>query len=159
MPAKKAPSAKLTPNNRAAPRATPRAMASTASRNSSREPVWATAWSSHGIALRPIINMAATNAPTFARVMPISMTSSAGEALAAMTGRSTSAKTMITSSTINHPIAILPRSVSSNRHSCMARNRTTVEATDRARPKVRPAPMLHPMATAKSHPRPIATAI
>ncbi len=42
MPAKKAPSASDTPNSLAAPKATPSAMASTASRNSSREPVWAT---------------------------------------------------------------------------------------------------------------------
>ena len=42
MPAKKAPSASDTPNSLAAPKATPSAMASTARRNSSREPVWAT---------------------------------------------------------------------------------------------------------------------
>ena len=42
MPAKKAPSAKETPNSIAAPNATPRATASTAKRNSSLDPVWAT---------------------------------------------------------------------------------------------------------------------
>ena len=42
MPAKKAPSANDTSNSSAAPKATPSAMASTASRNSSREPVCAT---------------------------------------------------------------------------------------------------------------------
>jgi hypothetical protein len=42
MPAKKAPSAKDTPNSSAAPKAAPRAMARTARRNSSRDPVWAT---------------------------------------------------------------------------------------------------------------------
>ena len=42
MPAKKAPSANETSNSSAAPKAQPSAIASTASRNSSREPVWAT---------------------------------------------------------------------------------------------------------------------
>ena len=42
MPAKKAPSANDTPNSFAAPKATPSAIASTARRNSSREPVCAT---------------------------------------------------------------------------------------------------------------------
>ena len=42
MPAKKAPSASDTPNSFAAPKATPSAIASTASRNNSRDPVWAT---------------------------------------------------------------------------------------------------------------------
>ena len=42
MPAKKAPSANETPNSVAAPKATPSAIASTARRNSSREPVCAT---------------------------------------------------------------------------------------------------------------------
>ena len=42
MPAKKVPSAKETPNSIAAPNATPSATASTANRNNSREPVWAT---------------------------------------------------------------------------------------------------------------------
>ena len=41
MPAKKAPSASDTPNSLVEPKATPSAIASTASRNSSREPVWA----------------------------------------------------------------------------------------------------------------------
>ena len=42
MPAKKAPSANETPNSVAAPKATPSAIASTARRNNSREPVCAT---------------------------------------------------------------------------------------------------------------------
>ena len=41
MPAKKAPSAKDTPNSLAAPKAKPSAIASTPSRNSSRDPVCA----------------------------------------------------------------------------------------------------------------------
>ena len=41
MPAKKAPSANEMPNSSDAPNATPSAIASTASRNSSRDPVWA----------------------------------------------------------------------------------------------------------------------
>jgi hypothetical protein len=41
MPAKNAPRAKDTPNRADAPKAMPSAIDSTASRNSSREPVWA----------------------------------------------------------------------------------------------------------------------
>ena len=41
IPAKKAPSANDTPNSCEATKATPSATESTASRNSSREPVWA----------------------------------------------------------------------------------------------------------------------
>ncbi len=49
MPAKKAPSAKETPNRVAAAKATPSAIASTARRNSSRDPVCATVCRIHGI--------------------------------------------------------------------------------------------------------------
>jgi hypothetical protein len=69
MPAKKAPSANDTPNSAAAPKATPSAMASTARRNSSREPVWATRCRIHGITRRPTISMTATKAMTLPSVM------------------------------------------------------------------------------------------
>ena len=70
MPAKKAPSAKETPNRLAARKATPSATASTASRNSSREPVWATQCSTQGMTRRPTMSMKAMKARTLARVRP-----------------------------------------------------------------------------------------
>ena len=57
MPAKNAPSANDTPNSSADPNATPIAIASTASVNSSREPVPAMRSSIHGMALRPTTSM------------------------------------------------------------------------------------------------------
>ncbi len=71
IPAKKAPSAKDTPNSAAAPKATPSAMASTDSVNSSREPVPAMRSRIHGITRRPTISISATNAPSLRKVMPM----------------------------------------------------------------------------------------
>ncbi len=70
MPAKKAPSAKETPNRLAAMKATPSATASTARRNSSREPVWATQCRIQGMTRRPTTSMKAMKATTFIRVKP-----------------------------------------------------------------------------------------
>jgi hypothetical protein len=63
---------------------------------------------------------------------------------------------MARSSTISQPTAILPRPVSTSRRSCRARSSTTVEATDRARPKTIPAPTLQP--SSRARPRPITVA-
>ena len=58
---------------------------------------------------------------------------------------------MTRSSTISQPTAIRPRSVSRMRLSCKARIRTTVLATDSARPKISPAPMVQPRLQRQRH--------
>ncbi len=145
MPAKKAPSAKETPNRLAAPKATPRATTSTARRNSSREPVCAVQCSSQGIIRRPITSIRATKAVTFRIVIPTGRSQAARGGLSAAwprpparAGSRTSARTMARSSTINQPTAMRPRSVWTMRRSCRARSSTTVLATESARPNTRP---------------------
>ena len=126
-------------------------MASTASRNSSREPVWATACRTHGITRRPTTSMIATNSATLASVSAntpprpspiLAARPSAGGAvpliMLASAGSSTSVSTMARSSTISQPTAMRPRSVSTNRRSLSARSNTTVLATDSARPNTMP---------------------
>ena len=69
-PAKKAPSAKETPNSAAAPTAMPSATASTERVNSSREPVRATRARSHGTARVPTNSISAMNSATLSSVIP-----------------------------------------------------------------------------------------
>ena len=164
MPAKKAPSANETPNSSAAPNATPSAITSTDSRNSSRLPVCAMACRIHGITRLPTISMTATKAATLAAVIPsasaISLTLAPSPCSnPATTGSRTSASTMATSSTISQPTAIRPRSVSTRRRSCRARSRTTVLATDSARPNTSPAPISQPSHAASPMPSRVAQAI
>ena len=74
MPAKKAPSANDTSNSTLAPKATPSAIASTHKRNSSREPVCATACRTQGITRLPITSITATKAATLPRVIRMGRT-------------------------------------------------------------------------------------
>jgi hypothetical protein len=68
MPAKKAPSAKETPNSLAAPKASPKAIVSTARVKSSREPVRATSRSSQGSKRGPRNSARAMKPDTFRSV-------------------------------------------------------------------------------------------
>ncbi len=128
----------------------PTAVATTASVNSSREPVRATRHRNQGNSLRPTISMNATKAPTCASVMPsdFQMLPSLPEAVPpkapARAGSMTSISTVTRSSTTSQPIAMRPLMVSSWPRSSRARSSTTVLATDTARPKTRPAPRLQP---------------
>ncbi len=66
---------------------------------------------------------------------------------------------MARSSTISQPTAMRPRSVSIRRRSCSARSSTTVEATDSARPKTSPAPIVQPSIQDKPAPSAVAKPI
>jgi hypothetical protein len=161
-PAKKAPMAKDTPNSSEAPKAVPRAMARTARRNSSREPVEATRSRIQGIRRRPTTHMRAPKATSLAPVRASSAhrpgstprrprtgegarSGSCPPRGPASAGSATRARTMTRSSTTSQPTAIRPRSVSCRSRSCRVRRTTTVEATERARPKTMPPPSGQPM--------------
>ena len=165
MPAKNAPSAKLTPNSSAEPNATPIAIDNTASVNSSREPVPAMRSSTHGIALRPTISMKATKAATLPKVIASALaispapTSSPPPRAPASAGISTSAITQARSSTISQPTAILPRRVSSRRRSSIARSSTTVLAVASEKPKIKPSICRQPISSAMPQPSRVAIAI
>ena len=165
-PAKKAPSANETPKSTAAPTATPRAVARTASVKSSRDPVWATRSSSHGTTRRPTTNIRPRNAATLASVTPIAPARPAPAPAAAVpprrparAGSSTRTRTVKRSSTISQPTAILPSPESSAPRSSRARRSTTVLATDRQRPKTIPDPQDQPHRCATAAPRAVAAAI
>ncbi len=167
MPAKNAPSAKETPNSSADPNAMPSASASTASVNSSREPVPAMRCSIQGIARRPTISIRATKAATLPRVSPSAPARASGSSAApsvpfsapATAGSSTSASTIARSSTISQPTAIRPRSVSSRCRSCSARSSTTVLATDSASPNTRRSPIGQPSSQPSPAPSSVARPI
>ena len=63
------------------------------------------------------------------------------------------------SSTISQPTAMRPCVVSTSRRSCSARSRTTVLATDRARPNTSPASVDQPRNQASAQPSALATMI
>ena len=167
MPAKKAPSAKDTSNNSAAPNATPTAAATTLRVNSSREPVLATHHSSLGSTRRPTTSMNTTKLPTLAKVMPSVDHSAAWSPLSvallpsmfATGGNSTSISTITRSSTISQPTAMRPLTDSTRPRSSSARNSTTVLATDRHRPNTSEAIGVQPQARPVTRPRPVATPI
>jgi hypothetical protein len=164
MPTKKAPSAKEMPNSLADPNATPSASASTASVNSSREPVPATRSSRGMIARRPSTKVATTNTATLPKVSATAPSAPAESPSAlpvalANTGSSTNASTINRSSTISQPIAIFPRMVLSTRSSSSARSNTTVLATDSASPNTIPSKVGQPSAAANPQPRSVAMAI
>src|SRR3954452_5113494 len=71
----------------------------------------------------------------------------------------TSAKTMIRSSTMSQPTAMRPRSVSRSRLSCKTCKTNTVLATERASPKMTPAPQPQPRIWARPKPRRVTRAI
>ena len=165
-PAKNAPSANETPKSADAPTATPRAVASTASVKSSRDPVWATRSSSQGTTRRPTTNMRPRNAATLASVIPTAAARPEPAPAAAVpprmperAGSSTRTSTVKRSSTISHPTAIFPSPESSAPRSSRARSSTTVLATDRQRPKTRPDPQDQPQKCETAAPRAVAAAI
>ena len=160
MPAKKAPNANETWKSHAAPTATPRPRASTANVNSSREPESATLASNQGMARRPTMTMSATKPPTLTRVHATLAVISPGVVPpVASTGTTTSATTMARSSTMSQPTEMWPARVSSNWRSSSARSITTVEATDRHRPKSSAPSRLQPSQSPKPVPAAVATAI
>lgn len=167
MPAKKAPSAKDTPNSSAEPRAMPSAIESTARVNSSREPVPAVRSSIHGITRRPSTSITATNRATCTRVLPIAASSPpaltgsppALPKTPATTGISTRASTQARSSTISQPTAIRPRVVSSRRRCSIARSSTTVLAVASEKPKTMPSSAVQPSSDARPQPSRVATVI
>ncbi len=113
---------------------------------------------------RPTTSIAVTNTVTLARVsstanrMRVSGTA-APECISATTGSSTSASTMARSSTTSQPTAMRPRSLSRMWRSCRARTSTTVLATERARPKTKPAVHDQPSSRASPAPMTLASAI
>ena len=128
-PAKNAPSAKEMPNRLTAPNATPSAIASTASRNSSREPECAVQCSIHGMTRRPTKYITADERDELAdgdaegERKPLQVRGAASAPFpwpkaAAMPGSRTSASTVAKSSTISQPTATLPLSESMSRRSC-----------------------------------------
>ncbi len=148
------------------PRANPRAMARTPSLNNSREPVAAIRSRIQGMARRPTINMAATKATSFPVVIAsviskslVDDASSCPPRTPLRAGISTSARTIAMSSTINQPTAICPFRVSTSRRSCNAVSRTTVLATESARPNTKPSPAVHPAAVASPIPSNVAMTI
>ena len=110
IPARNAPSAIDTPNTRAAPTAIPRATTSTASVNSSREPVSETTSKTQGITLPPANTTTTTSAAIFtaARSSDITSPSTVGGPPVKTVGRTTSAATVRRSSTTSHPTAMWP---------------------------------------------------
>ena len=143
----------------------PNASASTASVNSSREPVRTVRARSQGSRCWPRTSMMPMNSATLIRVsrilsgrLPLAACTAAlvpaGPLSALATaGSSTRASTMTRSSTTKRPTAALPVGVSSSLRSSKARNRTTVLATASARPKTRPVPngQLHTSAITIPH--------
>ena len=170
-PAQKAPSASDTPNSRAEPNAMPRAMARTASVNSSRDPARATWRKSGGSTRGPTSSMIATKAATFPRVRTtlVSRPPKVGRAVAASVapvastpasaGIRTRASTIAMSSTMSQPTAILPFALWTALRSSSARSSTTVLATERHRPNTRPAPKLQPHDSATNTPTAAASTI
>ncbi len=148
----------------------PSAIASTERVNSSREPVRATSWRSHGTTRVPTTTTSATNRTTLQAVRARAAATLPLESWAprpraspprapASAGRSTRASTITRSSTISHPIAIRPLTASSPLRCSSARNSTTVLATDSASPSTRPAPKPQPQSSASATPHAVATAI
>ena len=107
IPARNAPSAIETPNTRAAPTAIPRATTSTASVNSSREPVSETTSRILGLTLPPANTTTATSAAIFtsARSSDSNSPSTVGSPPPNTVGRTTSAATVRRSSTTSQPTA------------------------------------------------------
>ena len=148
----------------------PSAIARTESVNSSREPVRATSWRSHGTTRVPTRKTSATNSATLPMVRANAVATLPPANWAAMprgsppkapasAGSSTSASTITRSSTISHPTAMRPLTVSSALRCSSARSNTTVLATDRANPITRPAPTPQPHRSASATPLAVATAI
>ncbi len=157
MPAKKAPSAKDTPNSEAEAKAMLTAAATTHRVNSSREPVRVTCHKSQGKTRRPTTSISATKPPTCSSVTPsVRQTEAAASASApspasarppsapASGGSSTSTSTMARSSTTSQPTAMRPVWLSSRPRFSSARSSTTVLATDSARPNTSAAPIGQP---------------
>ena len=173
IPAKKAPSAKDTSKSLAAPKATPIAVATTPSVNSSCEPVRATHHSSRGSSRRPTTSISTTKAATLASVRPMALHSAADPPAAAASvvpeagapsrpesaGSSTSTSTITRSSTTSQPTAMRPCSDFSSPRASSARSSTTVLATDRHSPKTMAAPPLQPQSIAAPAPSSVATTI
>ena len=173
IPAKNAPSAIETPKRCAEKNATPNAIARTLKRKSSLEPDCAEIFNNQGITRRPMTKVTMINRTTFAivkRIVPKRPNCShcaSGSASPATfppnevdrAGMSTSARTIARSSTISHPTAMRPRSVSIKLRSCRERRSTTVLAVERANPKTMPPPTPHPMTRPKQSPNNVATAI
>ncbi len=146
----------------------PRAMARTASVNSSREPSRATWWSSHGTTRAPATIIRAAKMAALPRAMTSSpigpkelaaWSSTVPPSIGAIVGRSTSTTTVNRSSTMSQPTAMRPCAVSRSPRSISARSRTTVLATDTARPSTSPPPRPQPSASPSATPRSVATRI
>ncbi|MCY1289294.1 hypothetical protein D9M70_383810 [compost metagenome] len=168
MPAKKAPNANDTLKSSAAPKAMPMAAATTASVNSSREPVLATCHSNHGNTRRPAISINAINAVTWRSVCrmvtpmdpdacpcaPLEPPSSPASG-----GSRTSTRTVARSSTTSHPTAMRPFMVSSTPRLSRALSSTTVLAHDKDKPNIRPLPQCQPQPHAITMPNTVAIPI
>ncbi|MNN30772.1 hypothetical protein D3C81_1444310 [compost metagenome] len=143
----------------------PRAMASTARVNSSREPVAAMRSSTQGTRRRPPKIISATKAATLPRVSssgssrPPSLPSDLPPSEPASAGSSTRVRTIARSSTISQPMAMRPRLVSMIPRCSRARSSTTVLATESARPNTSPPPISQSMNQARPMPSRVATAI
>ena len=133
-PARKAPSAIDTPKTCADDTAMPRAMARTASVNSSRDWVRATCVSTHGRTRPPTTMVRPPRATTLTSASPIATGTVRPPDSAKIAGISTSTSTVNRSSTTSQPTAMCPVGVCSWRLSESTRTRTTVLATDRATP-------------------------
>ena len=165
MPAKNAPSAKLTPKSWADPYAMLTAAATTHSVNSSREPVRVTCHSTHGKTRRPTMSISATKVATSSSVIPSAIPRSRpdsalpGASAVASGGSSTSTSTIARSSTTSHPTAMRPLTDSSMPLLSSARSSTTVLATESARPNTIAPASAQPHQVATPTPSAVAIAI
>src|SRR5258707_4673465 len=107
----------------------------------------------------PTSSIRAMNAMTLPMVRPSAMASAPASSAPpsplsrpASGGSRTRARTVSRSCTTSQPMAICPRPVSTSRRSCKACIRTTVLATDKARPKTKLVPADQPSSRARPMP-------
>ena len=158
-PARNAPRAIDTPKSFADATAIPRAVASTASVNSSRDRVRATRVSTQGIARPPAQMATAIRTPTFSSAMTNAAAGDWPFPGPNTAGISTRTSTVNTSSTTSQPTARCPVGVCSWPLSLSILTRTTVLATESATPKTSPAARDQPLATPIATPSAVATAL
>ena len=148
----------------------PTAVTMTHKVKSSREPVRAICQSSHGKSRRPTTSMSAIKTETWPRVntivvsKPLSPASSEGGFVwppshTESAGSSTSTRTITRSSTTSQPIAIRPLTDSRTPRLSSALSRTTVLATESARPNTMPAARPQPQRAVTAMPSKVATTI
>ena len=151
-PARKAPKAKETPNNKEEPSAMPSEIANIAKMNNSRERVWATRNNNQGMKRLPANSMNTMKPSAAIKAVPIAR-QSVGTLLVLKFGMTSNIKTVAISSITRQPTATLPCEVFNSPKSIKPRNMTIVLAMETAKPSITPAKIDHPQYQLSAKPK------